>query len=385
VADLLRREDVRELIERAGGGVSVFLPAHRVSPESGQDRIRLKNLLNEAEKRLVAGGLRPPAARDVLKPGRELLQADPFWSYQSDGLALFLAPGWSRVFRLPLDLPELLVVADRFHVKPLLPLLANDQRFYVLALSQNEVRLLEGTRQSVDEVELEHVPENLAEVLKYDDLEKELLLHIAGSSGGGRRARAVFHGHGAGGEVDKVLLERFLRSVDEGLREILRDERAPLVLASVDYEQAMFREITRYRYVLEGGIEGNPEALSPAELHERAWALVEPVFTQSRDGAARRYRDAAGRGQGAVSGAAEALQAALDGRVDTLFVPAGQQHWGTADPQTHDVAVHSGRRPGDEDLLDRAAVQTLLTSGTVYVVAPEEIPGPGPVAALLRY
>jgi hypothetical protein len=112
---------------------------------------------------------------------------------------------------------------------------------------------------------------------------------------------------------------------------------------------------------------------------------VEPVFTQSRDGAARRYRAAAGRGQGAVSGAVEALQAALDGRIDTLFVPAGQQQWGTADPQTHDVAVHSGRRPGDEDLLDRAAVQTLLTSGTVYVVAPEEIPGPGPVAALLRY
>ena len=126
----------------------MFLPAHRVSPESGQDRIRLKNLLNEAEERLVAGGLRPPAARDVLQPGRELLQADPFWSYQSDGLALFLAPGWSRVFRLPLDLPELLVVADRFHVKPLLPLLANDYRFYVLALSQNEVRLLEGTRRA---------------------------------------------------------------------------------------------------------------------------------------------------------------------------------------------------------------------------------------------
>lgn len=386
MADLLRRQDVRELIERAGGGVSVFLPAHRVSPDSGQDRIRLRNLLDEAEEQLLAGGLRPPAAREVLKPGRELLPAGPFWSYQSDGLALFLAPGWSRVFRLPLDLPELVVVADRFHVKPLLPLLADDQRFYVLALSQNEVRLLEGTRQSVDDVELEHVPENLAEVLKYDDLEKELLLHIAGSSSGGRRrARAVFHGHGVGGEVDKVLLERFLRSVDAGLREILRDERAPLVLASVDYEQAMFREITRYRYVLEEGIEGNPETLSRAELHERAQALVEPVFTRSRQEAARRYRDAASRGHGAVSSTRQALQAALDGRVDTLFVPAGQQQWGTADPQTHDVAVHPARRPGDEDLLDHAAVQTLLTSGTVYVVAPEDVPEPGPVAALLRY
>jgi Bacterial archaeo-eukaryotic release factor family 3 len=385
MADLLRREDVRELIERAGGGVSVFLPAHRISQESGQDRIRLKNLLDEAEEQQVAGGLRRPAARAVLTPGRELLQAGRFWSYQSDGLALFLAPGWSRVFRLPLDLPELLVVADRFHVKPLLPLLADDQRFYVLALSQNEVRLLEGTRQSIDDVTLDHVPENLAAVLKYDDLEKELLLHIAGSHGPGRRGPAVFHGHGAGGEVDKVLLERFLRSVDEGLREILRDEHAPLVLAGVGYEQAMFREITRYRHVLEQGIEGNPETLSRAELHERARALVEPVFTQARQQAAQRYRDAAGRGHGAVCGTGEAVQAAFDGRVETLFVPAGQQQWGTVDPQTHEVTAHPGRRPGDEDLLDHAAVQTLITSGTVYVVAPEQVPGPGPVAALLRY
>jgi len=41
------------------------------------------------------------------------------------------------------------VVSDRFHLKPLLPLLTGDGRFYILALSQNQVRLLQGTRYSV--------------------------------------------------------------------------------------------------------------------------------------------------------------------------------------------------------------------------------------------
>ena len=37
MADLLLREQVRELAGwRDGTGVSVFLPAHRMSPESGQ-------------------------------------------------------------------------------------------------------------------------------------------------------------------------------------------------------------------------------------------------------------------------------------------------------------------------------------------------------------
>ena len=92
-----------------------------------------------------------------------------------------------------------------------------------------------------------------------------------------------------------------------------------------------------------------------------------------------------GKGADAPSDITEALQAALDGRVETLFVPTGRQQWGTAGTQPDDVTVHPGHEPGDEDLLDRAAAATLLTSGTVYVVAPGDPPGPGPVAALLRY
>ena len=56
-----------------------------------------------------------------------------FWQHQSDGLALYSRPGWWRSFRVPLDLPELAVVGDRFHVSPLLRLLTGDGHFLVLA------------------------------------------------------------------------------------------------------------------------------------------------------------------------------------------------------------------------------------------------------------
>jgi hypothetical protein len=49
-----------------------------------------------------------------------------FWQYQSDGLALYGRPGWWRALRVSLDPRELAVVADRFHISPLLPLLASD-------------------------------------------------------------------------------------------------------------------------------------------------------------------------------------------------------------------------------------------------------------------
>ena len=164
----------------------MYLPTHRVTPDSGRDPIRLRNLLDEAESRLLAEGLRAPAVREVLRPGRELSRPGPFWSHQSGGLALFLAPRWSRAFRLPAEFPELAVVTGRFHVKPLLALLAAGHRFYLLALSQNEVRLFEGTPHGVQEAGLADVPRSLREAVEYDDLEKELGPVVSSRAGGFR-------------------------------------------------------------------------------------------------------------------------------------------------------------------------------------------------------
>ncbi len=386
MADLFRRSDLQELIEHEGAPVvSVFLPTHPTADGGDrQDPIRLRNLLDLAEIRLVERGMRSPEAGRLLAPARELQAGGPFWSYQGEGLAVFLAHGWSRVYRVPATLAELVVVGDRCHVTPVLDLLCLDRRFFVLALSQNEARLLEGSRQSVQVVDLAGVPQSLSQVLAYDDLEKVQNLHVAAR--GGRGARAVFHGHGSGGEVDRVLLERWVRALDHGLEEILRGERAPLVLAGVGYERAMFRAATRYPNVLADGIDGNPERLSAAQLHERAWGLVEPVVVAERDGAAARYLEAAGRGEAAASRVEDVVRAAGEGRVETLFVPVGAPVWGTVDRSSGAVTVRgSSGGPGDEDLLDHAAVATLLAAGTVYTVPPDAVPGEGPAAALLRF
>ena len=47
--------------------------------------------------------------------------------------------------------------------------------------------------------------------------------------------------------------------------------------------------------------------------------------------------------------------------------------------------VHAKEKIGDEDLLESAAIQTLLNGGTVHTVEPEKIPDAGPLAAVFRY
>jgi hypothetical protein len=117
--DAIRRTDLQRLaLGRPGPWVSVFLPTHRAGREVEQAPIRLKNLLRQATEALEADGVKAPTTKSLLAPLRRLLDDRLFWQYQSDGLALFSRPGWWRSFRVPLDLPELAVVDDRFSCHP---------------------------------------------------------------------------------------------------------------------------------------------------------------------------------------------------------------------------------------------------------------------------
>ena len=381
---LLSRTELNRLIEPpAGPSVSLYLPTHRLGPEIQQDPIRLKNLIREAERRLLDLGLRSPEAAELLRPAWRLQSDGLFWRHQREGLAIFLSTEIEVHYRLPLGVEELVVVADRFHVKPLLSILSGDGRFHVLALSQNEVRLLEGSRFSVSEVELDEMPADLKDALGSEAPERQLQFHTRAPGATGARA-AMFHGHGPGGEESKERLLRYFRSLDAALTQYLRDERSPLVLAGVEYYFPIYREANSYPHLVEGGVAGNPEAQSVDNLHQRAFGLVAPLFERERHQAVARYRELAGTGR-TSNRVTETVSAAIDGRVEVLFVAVGVQAWGNRDEASGQILRHDTPEPGDFDLLDLAAVRTLVQGGSVYALAPEGMPDESLLAAILRY
>jgi hypothetical protein len=362
--DVVRRTDLRRLaLGRQGPCVSVFLPTHRAGREAEQGPIRLKNLLRQATDALQADGVRAPEIDRLLAPLRSLLDDRLFWQYQSDGLALFSGPGWWRSFRVPLDLPELAVVDDRFHVIPLLPLLAGDGHFFLLALSQNQIRLLEGTRDRVEEVDLPGVPLGVEDALQGEEIQKQLQLYVADRGGPG--AGGSYHGHGHPGEAQAERVLRYFRKVDRGLREVLAGERAPMVLAAVEHLAPIFRKAKTYPQLVDEVLPGSPEGLSRHELHARAWPIVEPLFLRAQREAAARYDRLAGTGQTSQD-PQDIVRAAEDGRIETLFVsrhPAGPSAAGG------DVPVSDGDG-GLRDVLELATVTALSKGGTVYVSQP---------------
>ena len=384
--DILNPTALKSLIAEQGKWcVSVYMPTYRAGQEQQQNPIRLKNLLAQAEANLLANGLRRPEVQKLMHPAEELLWNREFWQQQGDGLAIFLTTDFHKVYRLPIEFEESLNTGNSFHIKPLLPGLGRGIRFYILAISLNNIRLFEGNADTVSEMEL-NFPTSMEETLAMDDPERSLNMHSSSSSSSeGRAGAGTFHGHGDDVDEKKNIL-RFFQSVNQGLNQVLDDKNIPMVLAGVDYLLPIFREASSYQNLLEDGIPGNPDRENLKELHEKAWQIVHPLFKESQKKAFEKFEQLRGQKSNlATSDLKAAVRAAVFGQVETIFVPIEMHKWGRYDAENNKVILQDGPNPQNEDLFDFAATQTFLNSGQVFAVPPEQMPGDGEIAAILRY
>lgn len=388
---ILTVEEIKTLVEQPKElCVSIYMPTIVAGPETRQNSIRFKNLVKLAQQQLQDNGLSEDDANELLAPIMEEMDDEDFWQQQDQGLAIFVTQNVSRYYKVPIELSELVVVTEQFHLKPLLSLLTGDGTFYLLELSQKDVKFFEGDRYSIHEVEVPDLPKNMDEALQYDETAQDGQFRIGTTKGAANFANSsagpgVFHGQGAGDRDDmKQRYKQFFHQIDHALHEFLQDKKSPLLLACVEYLMPIYRDANTYPHLLEEGITGNVKVEKPEELHQQAWEIVEPHFVKSQEDAIEYYRNLSST-ELISTQLEETVAAAYYGRVQQLFVPVGVQRWGRFDPMANELQVHSEAQPGDEDLLDAAAIQTLINGGTVYAVEPQQMPDEAPIAAVFRY
>jgi hypothetical protein len=379
-------DDVRELLASTGEArVTISLPTHRGGRETEQDPVRLKNLLRDAEEELGRLGLRGPDAAAVLEPGYRLIDDPGFWRERHDGLALFMAPGWSKVVRTPVRLEESVTTGGRFRIRALLPAVWPDLRFTILALSRHTARLLTATRFTVRAMDAPGMPEGVDGLPGIVETERHLQAHVASRRGETRAGGSVaFHGHGHPRDAEDDRLLEYFRAVDAAVTDAVRADGGPLVLAAVEHFVPIYREVASHPWIADEAVAGNPEEIPDEELHRRAWTVVAPLAERETDERLSRYAERAAKGE-AAHGLTAVLRGARAARVDTLFLSEDQTVWGRYDDQSGKTRVHPERRAGDEDLLDRAAVETLRAGGAVISLPQERMPNGERLAALFRY
>jgi hypothetical protein len=322
-------------------------------------------------------------AVDVLEPLEALVGDREFWNHQADGLALFASRDFGRLYRLPVHLRDMVVVGPTFHTKPLIEFLQAPERFWVLSVSQKEVRIWEGTVTELGPVNLASVPASLQEAIGAEVVTDRLNLR----SPRGRGAAPIFHGHGAGKDDTKQELEKFFRAVDTGVRELLADEIGPIILAAVDYYHPIYRSVSKLENLADQGIIGNISGWDEGRIHASAWPIAQRSVERKLDTALALWESSYGRGK-TESDLTAIGRLAVAGRIRLLLADEGRTVWGRIDRATGDIEVirEGGTDPdgGAVDLLDELAELTIQYGGRALVLPSEKLPVNSGLAAVLR-
>ncbi len=379
--NLLTREAFVALAkERSPHALSFYLPVHRTGREVQQDTLRLRNMLRDAEEALAARGLRRPEADKLLAKVRELLDHQPFWEDQKDGLAIFASPDAFVTLSLPMAFEEQLLAADHFHLTPLLSLLYTSKEFYVLAVSEKSVRLLRGSERTMHDIFVDIFPGPRG-ALREQKQEKTMQRHTVSAPSGGRYA--VFHGQGAFKDAQDDEILEYLRAVNARFLPLLKGQSAPLVFVGGEKLFGHFRATNSYPHLLPEHVEGSPDRWSETEIHKRVWPLVAKTIEESLENAVAEAVELLG-GNRVSDDLRTILPRAAAGKVTRLYLCKEARQPGIYDEKRATLELHEEPAEGDEDLLDLAAIHTLLHGGQIYALDHGKIPVESNLLAILR-
>jgi len=363
-----RNEMDRLLAARSDASISFYLTTTSQTQSIDQARTQLGNLLKQAVEQLEAVGTPKRTIWPIEEQVHDLQDDDDFWKFQANSLAVFVTPDSLRSFRLPNHLHDMVQVADRFHLKPLLRATSVGQHAFVLALEENGVRLIEVTAD---------MP---ADTVRVPDMPKDAASAV-GTANVNSRSYAQRKG---GGEGQKVLLRAYARQVDAALRPVLTGRHEPLILAATEPMNTIFRSVCSYDGLAAEGIATSPARMTPAELSEAARPILDglhaSLLAEVRDLYAQRENE--GR---ATTQIARAARAATFGAVDTLMVDIDEVVPGSIDETTGEISFDDHASAASYGVVDEIAARVLRAGGRVLAVRREDIPQNESLAAILRY
>ncbi|MBA2333186.1 MAG: hypothetical protein H0V94_10395 [Actinobacteria bacterium] len=329
-----------------------------MSPTAGDTAMRVQSLLDRAAK--SHGTARAELAHEVregLKADFERLQR--FFGEGLDrdgahGLAVFAAglDGEWRVLPLSSFVPDSARVADDFLLALLVPLVGRGNGALVAVVNREQGRVLVLSDGRLDEL--------------VDRTEDAPSRH---DQGGWSQARFQRH-------IENVAHEHYKRVAAELERVFRRLERPRIVVACSEDVRPEFAAVLQSEVAdaVVGWVAVEQHA-GPPELLE----AVQPILEQWRAGCERelveRWREETGRKARGVAGWRETLEAASDGRVETLLYQDDANRGAFRCPSCGRASVDLETCPLDgvktdsrDDGLDLAIRLTLAHGGDVHAV-----------------
>lgn len=383
--ELLTNELIQELLAVDQSiCLSLYMPTHRRHPENQQDSIVFKKLVQQMEDSLLQK-YSTAEVQKHLAPVKALADDRDLWNHTSDGLAVFSAEGIFKIVELHKSIEELAIVADSFHTKPLRKYLQSGDHFHVLGITLHDMRLFEGNRRSLFEVELDDdIPKTIIEALGDDSTVKHSTLANYGGTRGD--STPMFHSYGGKKEETEKETESFFRAVASAIEEhYSKPSGWPLILAALPEHHNLFQKVNKNPLLISKGISINPWSVSAEKLASMAWEIMEPEYNLKLDNLVARFEQERANGKGSDD-YKEIAVAAVAGRVDTLIVEADRIIAARiTDLETGNTQEKDLTNPRVDDLLDDMGELVTKMGGQVMVFPSDKMPSETGLAAIFRY
>jgi hypothetical protein len=352
-------------------------PYHRGEP-AGSPAALLKSNLQELLHQLNERGVSKSAREELLDPLEHLAEHTELEKGSHWARVIFRSPEVFEQFLLSQPVRASLHVGGSFFIRKSVGDLGRPRVFYVLALSQTHVGLLRCEGVQAEPVELpKGVPSTIEEALAFEppDHDLENRSSAGGSAGAMRRIR---FGTGSEHEKERAYLEHFYQIVDRGLQPLVREPDTALILAGVEQDVSAYRGVSTSAKLLDQEIAGSVDvARDHAEILQKAYRILraEHLKRQAAELAVSRERVGAGRFS---TDPRTIVKAAFDGRIGELYLNETAENVGNF---KRDGYAGFGK----EDLLNLAAVQTVLHNGKLCEVPAEHMPERTAAFAIMRF
>lgn len=290
------REELKKAASVRGEAcVTITLNTHRTAPDYLKDPILLKNLLKDAETRLIDEFDKKVAETVMAKLNAIADKIDH--AHNLESLVLYANEEVSGHAKLPVAVTDRVSVDDHFTTRDLVRAMQQGAEYYILWLNRHSARLIRAfNSQVVDEIKGEFPIKNSVAVT---DSAKQVVDRDYGQ-----------------------LIKEYFNRVDKALVRALNADPLPVVLATEARNVDHYRAIADRPAFLKGAFNPSHDDLKPLHLVEEAWKAYGPIVRE-------RYNERVTMLEKAVSSGKlhsdhnDVWQAINEGRGDTLFVKEG--------------------------------------------------------------
>lgn len=338
--------------------VTISLNTHRTHPDNQLDGILLKNLLNEAEKRIIEEyGKRP--ATDLLEKISEIKNGGIDINLNLDSLHIFLSDRTKEIIRLTWPTIENRVVIDnRFDIRTLIKASNRIYEYLILTLSQSEVRLYEAMNDTI-----------IAEIDNDDFPVTDNPWYL---QNGAERSNAKL--------IDDINKEFFNR-IDKSVVKIAQERDMKCIVICVEENYSYLQSVADKPDIYIGHSPIDYNNMAPHQLAEQAWTVIEKNMHDERAKAIAEMKEAVANSN-VITDLQEIYRAAVDGRGDMLIV---YEEYSQPVSMTDDQSFSLSDDLTMPDIVSRIAWEVLSKKGKVYFTKQDEIKDLGDIVLKTRY